>query len=56
MYVCVWNREQSDDDVEAAAPKTAEQAAADSKGKSLMISFLLMVVIGLGNKIFQVHT
>lgn len=34
---------------------SSAQAASDSKTKSLVISFVLMVVIGLGNKIFQVR-
>ncbi len=41
--------------IAAANVQDAPEAtpAADSKTKSLIISFVLMVVIGLGNKIFQ---
>jgi hypothetical protein len=42
--------------VEAGAVEAAQalKKAEDDKSKSLAISFILMVVIGLGNKIFQV--
>ncbi len=45
------------EDIEAGAQKAVVVSAADeSKARSLVISFILMVGIGLGNKIFQVPT
>ena len=43
------------EDLEAAVDLVEKKAAEDAaKTKSLVISFILMVGIGLGNKIFQV--